>query len=120
MPVIDVLFYREGEEMPAFDWLVQQSTEMQLEGFSLLASLAEQGYAARRPLVENLGRGLYELRGRVGRVQLRFIFFFFGRTAVVLTNGFTKEGKIPAIQIRRAQLRKERFEDAADEHHACV
>lgn len=118
MPAIQLLFFRDGDDVPAFDWLMEQSAHAQNRCVAALAELQSLGHEARRPLVENLGCGIYELRIRVGRVNCRFLYFFFARTAVVLTSGFSKEREIPASEIRQALLRKQRFEADPERHHA--
>lgn len=120
MPAVDLLFYRSGHEVPALDWLLEQSADAQKRCGAALLLLARQGHEARRPLAENLGGGLYEMRAHVGRVQYRFLYFFHGQTAVVLTLGFTKEGKIPPMEIKRAQAMREVFEKDPANHHAGV
>ena len=110
MVAASLLFYREGSAVPVLDWLDEQSIEAQNRCLVAFERLATEGHAARRPLVENLGRGIYELRVRVGRVNYRILYFFHGRTAVLLTNGFTKEAEIPRGEIELALARKEKFE----------
>lgn len=118
MPAVNLLFFRSGLEVPALDWLVQQSPEAQTRCGAALLLLARQGHEARRPHVDNLGGGIYELRTHVGRVQYRLLYFFHGQTAVVLTSGFTKEGKIPPAEIKRAQAMWEEFAADPANHHA--
>jgi phage-related protein len=92
---VTILFYREGEVVPVLDWLTADpNATAQVRCLAAIDRLARQGHDARRPLVENLGRGIYELRVRVGRQNYGMLFFFFGRTAVVLTGGFTKEPEV--------------------------
>lgn len=118
MPAVNVLFYRAAAEVPTLDWILEQSQAAQVRCLAAIDLLAEQGHEARRPLAENLGEGLYELRVHVGRVQYRFLYFFFGQTAVVLTHGFTKERKIPKGELKRAQALRAEFEQDPANHHA--
>jgi phage-related protein len=120
MPAVDLLFFRSGNEIPALEWLEEQSRDAQERCGAAMLALARQGHAARRPLVDNLGDGLYELRAHVGRVQYRLLYFFHGQTAVVLTRGFTKEGKIPPMEVKRAQALRAEFEADPANHHAGV
>jgi phage-related protein len=118
MPAINVLFFRSGSEVPTLDWLLSQSQDAQERCAAAIALLGQQGHEARRPLAENLGEGLYELRAHVGRVQYRFLYFFDGQTAVVLTHGFTKERKIPTAEVKRAQAMRNAYEADPANHHA--
>lgn len=74
-----------------------------------LRLLNEFGHNLRRPQCENLGDGIYELRAKDGRVQLRLLYFFHGRSAVVLSHGLTKEDTIPEIELERARRNRRRF-----------
>jgi phage-related protein len=118
MPAVTVLFYREADEVPALDWLLEQSPGAQQRCIVGIEQLSELGHEARRPLVENLGRGIYELRVRVGRVNYRFLYSFYGRNAVVFSHGLTKERQIPPEEITLALRRKERFEQDPAHHSA--
>ena len=117
MPETAVLIYREADgTAPLLEWLGEQEREPREKCVAALALLGEWGHELRRPHVENLGGGLYELRVKVGRANFRMLYFFHGRSAVVVTHGFTKERKIPPEEITRAEERRRRFE-AVPEHH---
>jgi phage-related protein len=117
MPAVTVLFYREGNEVPVLDWLDEQSEAAQAQVTDRIERLEDQGHSLRRPHAENIGQGLYELRARVGREQYRILYFFYGRTAVVLAHGLTKEDVLPPADIQRALTRKERFERDPANHY---
>lgn len=109
MPHATVLLYRENEEVPILEWLEQLSGAPRERVRRQLQRLADQGHDARRPLVENLGVGIYELRTRVGKVNYRILFSFYGGNSVLLTCGFTKEREIPSLELIRARRRLETF-----------
>ena len=56
--------------------------------------LAEMGHELRRPEVDLLRDGIYELRARLGTVDRRILYFFRGRDVAVLANAITKENEI--------------------------
>ena len=121
MPAVKVLFFREDDEVPVLDWLLSDpNEEAQDRCVTRIEMLSDAGHAARRPLVENLGRGIYELRARVGRQNYRILFFFFERAAVVLTSGFTKEREVSRGEIDLALERKAAFEESPETHYADV
>lgn len=64
--------------------------------------LAKYGNQLRRPNVENLGDGIYELRIPVKRRQIRLLYFFFYQDAIVISHGLIKEDKIPLSEINKA------------------
>ena len=67
------------------------------------------------PLVRNI-TNIYELRVRYQRVNYRMLYFFQGRTAVVISHGLVKERVVPPKEIERAIERKEKFERNPDKH----
>lgn len=111
MPRVSILAYRTSrDEIPAIDWLERQERATRNKALAALERLRELGHEARRPLAENLGEGIYELRVRLGRVNYRILFSFFDRNAVVLTHGLTKEDAIPPTDLAIAKRRKADYE----------
>jgi phage-related protein len=118
-PEVKILFYRDGLEVPAWEFIDAQSDEVRA-GFELdLQLLREQGYQLGRPHAAPLGSGLHELRVREGRVHYRVLFFWEGGAAV-MTHGFTKEGAVPDRETRRAQRMRREFVADPGEHTAEV
>jgi phage-related protein len=76
----------------------------------MLLRLAEHGHELRRPHCDYLGDGVFELRARLGRVNYRILYFFFGQNVVGLAAGLTKEEEVPDQDIQRAVQRRRRLE----------
>ena len=114
MPRIDVVFYQEEEEdVPVLDWLKELRRTDQRAYESCVAAigrLAEFGHELRRPLADILRDGIYELRIRKGRVNIRILYFFHGRNLAILGHALTKEDRVPKADIERAIRRKKSFE----------
>jgi phage-related protein len=113
MPRIDIVFYQEEEDVPVLDWLKQLRRTDQRAYESCVAAigrLAEFGHELRRPLADILRDGIYELRIRKGRVNIRILYFFHGRNLAILGHALTKEDKVPKADIERAVRRKKSFE----------
>ena len=114
MPRIDVVFYQEEEEdVPVLEWLKELRRTDQRAYESCVAAigrLAEFGHELRRPLADILRDGIYELRIRKGRVNIRILYFFHGRNLAILGHALTKEDKVPKADIERAIRRKKSFE----------
>jgi phage-related protein len=109
--VVETIFYQEEDgTCPVLAFLDDEPLPVRQQAFARIELLQAQGHRARRPLVENLGQGLYELRWHRGRVQYRILYFFHGQEAVVLAHAITKEDKIPAADRNRALRRKALFE----------
>ena len=118
MPPVAVLVYQEDDaSAPLRDWLAGLPAESRDRCLARIDLLAERGHELRRPHAEYLaGTDLYELRVKVRNVQLRLLYFFDGRSAVVLSHGFAKEGKIPPAEIRLAMRHMENFRADPDRH----
>jgi phage-related protein len=108
--VVEAIYYQEEEgACPVLEFLKDESAEVRRVAYQRLEQLKLRGHTARRPLVEYLGDGLYELRWHTGRVQYRILYFFHGQKAVVLAHALTKEDKIPVADRNRALRRKSLF-----------
>lgn len=69
-----------------------------------LRYLEELGHLVRRPAVDYLGNGLYELRVAADGHQHRMLHFFHGKTLIVVTSAFLKnEDVVPSAQLARAR-----------------
>lgn len=68
------------------------------------------------PEADYLRDKIYELRTKHGRVNLRMLYFFHGKQAVVVSHGLTKEDEVPPREIDLAVERKARFEKAPEKH----
>jgi phage-related protein len=65
------------------------------------------GHTARRPQVEYLGGGIYELRVAIEHHQHRLLYFFRGRSIIVVTSGLlTNVGQVPQQEIGQARERR--------------
>jgi phage-related protein len=115
-----VLFYCEVDgTAPVLEWLDDLSPTRPprvnkcVEAISRLATF---GHKLRRPTADLLQDGVYELRARVGSVNLRVQYFFHGRDVAVLTHALTKERAIPPADLARAFERKRLFELDPEKH----
>jgi phage-related protein len=117
MPPVEVILYQEGDAVPLMDWLAGLVPDARDRCLARLALLEEYGHDLRRPHAEYLeGTDLYELRVKFHRVNYRMLYFFHGRTAAVVSHGFSKEDKIPPGEIRLATARMEKFQAHPTRH----
>lgn len=117
MPETEVLIYAEEDgSAPLVEWLDRLETEARIRCVARLDLLHQKGHELRRPHAENLGNGLYELRVKVFRVNLRMLYFFHDRTVIVVTHGFAKERAIPPGEIELARVRMAKFEADPERH----
>jgi phage-related protein len=72
-------------------------------------SLAAFGHELRRPVAAHLGREIYELRVRSGRVNVRILYFFRNRDEAVVVHALTKEDRIAEADLDRALRRRDTF-----------
>lgn len=118
MPATKVILFKEQDgTVPLRDWLDVLDERPRLRCLALLSRLEQFGHELRRPLAENLGEGIYELRGKVDNVNYRILYFFHGRRAVVVSHGFTKQkAKVPKTEFHAARRRKVEFEANPKRH----
>ncbi|MBI4585915.1 MAG: type II toxin-antitoxin system RelE/ParE family toxin [Planctomycetes bacterium] len=115
--VVEAIFYQEEDgTCPVLEFLKNEPQRVRQQARERIILLKERGHTARRPLVEYLGEGLYELRWHTQRVQYRILYFFHGQKAVVLSHALTKEDKIPLADRNRALRRKSFFEANPAKH----
>jgi phage-related protein len=112
MPKSKLVFYQEEGVAPANDWLNELRAKNE-RAFAKchvrLKRLAELGHELRRPEADYLRDDIYELRSRMGMVNYRLLYFFHGRGMVVVSNGCTKEDKVPNAEINLAIARRKAF-----------
>jgi hypothetical protein len=74
-----------------------------------LKRLEELGHELRRPEADLLRDGVYELRIGLQGINYRILYFFHEHTAAVVSQGLTKERRVPPRDIDEAVKRKELF-----------
>src|SRR4051812_3026286 len=112
MPETRAVFYRDDDgKTPLLEWFGKlQPREAVARCVALIGLLKEKGHELRRPHADILKAGIHELRAKQGRVQLRVLYFFDKKTAV-LTHGFVKTGKkVPPEEIARACGFRKRYD----------
>jgi phage-related protein len=88
---------------PALEYIRAQVKAHRAKIGRALRYLEEVGHLARRPQVDYLGDSLYELRVAVDQHQHRLLYFFHGRSIIVITTGILKnQGRVPRSEIDRA------------------
>ena len=91
MPRIKVVIYREEDgDSPLLEWLDTLPAKAQDKFRVRIERLKELGHELRRPEADFLRDGVYELRARIGSVNYRILYFFYGKMCVVLSHGLTK------------------------------
>ncbi len=118
MPRTELVFFQEADgSVPLLEWLDGLEDKSKKKCFVRLERLVEMGHEIRRPEAEYLREGIYELRTKNHGVHYRMLYFFHGRTAVVVTQGFTKQqAAVPAGEIGLAVRRKQIFETHPARH----
>jgi phage-related protein len=110
VPAVEVVYYREGDKVPMAEWLAQLPPDACDVCIAHVRWLKHKGNEMRRPLVDFLTHGIYELRAKRRGVNYRMLHFFHGSQAVVVSHGFVKQrSRVPESEIRRALDRMARF-----------
>lgn len=107
----EIIFYRkESGRSPVEDFILRCNEQEKVEIVAHLDVLSQLGFKARRPLVDYLEDGIYELRIRVVKKQIRVLYFFFHQDKIVITNAFVKKStKIYVKEIEKAKRFREDF-----------
>ena len=118
MPRVRVLFFREGDAtVPVLGWLDSLPSRAQDKCVVRIERLAELGHELRRPEAAYLRDGIYELRAKHARVNYRLLYYFHGKNAAVITNGFAKQrARVPGREIDTAVVCKQAFEADPERH----
>jgi phage-related protein len=111
MPGVQVIFFQEAErKTPALiEWLDGLPQKARLKCLVRLKRLEDFGHELRRPEADYLRDQIYELRASYQGVHYRMLYFFHGRSVVVVTHGVVKERETPAREIKKAIRAKEAF-----------
>ncbi len=109
MPETNVVLFAEADgTCPLINWLDGLPTKVQDKCIVRVERLAEMGHELRRPEVDYLRDGIYELRASHQGMHYRILYFFHGRTAVI-SHGMIKKKEVPSREIVRAIERKTRY-----------
>src|SRR5208283_3073153 len=102
--------------VPLLQWLDGTDKKVRAKCIVCIERLQQEGHALRRPECDYLRDGIYELRARFGNIQYRMLYFFHGNMAAVVSHGLVKEKAVPPIEIERAILRRQRFQQNPQLH----
>jgi putative component of toxin-antitoxin plasmid stabilization module len=106
MPRTEIQVFRKADGTSPFSqWFDDLETSEPKAYANCLARillLAECGHQLRRPQVEFLERGIYEIRAKKGRVNYRILYGFHGSHVAVLACGCTKEKTVDPNDIEYA------------------
>ncbi len=95
-----------GKE-PVASFIDGLNVKMAAKLVGLLQLLGEKGTELRLPYSEHIRNGIFELRCKQGTDIVRAMYFFYVGKRIVVTNGFVKKTqKIPAKELRLAELRR--------------
>ena len=113
----ELVYYQEEDGVvPIIDWFNDLPVKVIQKCQAKLGRLEELGHQLRRPEADYLRDEIYELRASYQGVHYRMLYFFHGRSAVVVSHGLMKEKAVPPKEINLALKRKNRFEAKPDRH----
>ncbi len=117
MPNVTIQMFRdENGDVPFLEWFESLPTKAQAKCLVRLDRLEEMGNELRRPEADYLRDAIYELRIKSQRLNYRILYFFHGRSAVVLSHGLQKEKAVPPREIELALHRKLLFASDPDKY----
>jgi len=94
MPDWEIYYYkdRKGNE-PVKEFIEKHRLKDQVKIFDWILRLEELGPKAVRPLVEYLGKDIYELRVKLSDTESRILYFFKFQNCMVLADAWDKKNK---------------------------
>ena len=106
-----IIFYRNDAGHCPFEKFIDRLPEEDArEVVASIAALRELGNKARRPLVDYLENGVYELRARRIKKQFRVLYSFVGKNKILILTGLIKKSKaVPAKEIRKAKTMRMKY-----------
>lgn len=110
-----VRFFRNanGKE-PAREWLQEFSTEdKKVIGADI--KVVQWKWPIGKPLVDNLGKGLWEIRTKLGERIVRVFFFVLNEEIVILHGIVKKTQKTPQQDLKLARKRQALCEKLTDD-----
>jgi phage-related protein len=117
MPPTKVVFYLDDDgTVPLLEWLDELPKKARAKCIARIERLGRLGHELRRPEADLLRDAIYELRVGLQGINYRMLYFFHGRTAVVVSHGLVKERVVPPKEIDLAVRRKTSFENAPEQH----
>jgi phage-related protein len=107
-PLKVVFFKTETGNEPVREWLKELSKEdCKVIGTDILT--VQYAWPAGKPLVDNLGDGLWEVRSRLSNRSARTLFVVVDEE-IVLLHGFIKEQqRTPQDELELAKKRKKQY-----------
>jgi len=121
VPPVTVLLFRDlSGSVCVLEWLDGLPPKVRARCWAKLERLAEMGFDLRRPEADLLRDGIHELRASFAGTHYRMLYFFLGRSAVVVSHGLVKGRVVPPREIDLAILRKALVEHDPVRHTAEV
>jgi len=92
MPDWEIYYYKniKGEE-PVREFIDKHRLKDQVKIFDWISRLEELGPNAVRPLVEYLGKDIYELRIKLSDTESRILYFFKFQNCMILADAWDKK-----------------------------
>jgi phage-related protein len=122
MPATEVRAFRDEDgTVPIQEWLNElerREPKAYAKCLARILELEENGNDMRRPHADYLRDGIRELRATLGKDQYRLLYFFFGKHAVAVSHGTTKEKQVPAQDIKLAISRRALVMQSPDRYTA--
>jgi len=113
-----VFFKEDSGAVPLLEWLDSLPEKALAKCLNRLERLRECGHMLRRPEVDYLRDGIYELRVKYLNLNYRMLYFFHGQALAVVSHGLVKEDVVPPKEIDRAIVRMKKFVANPGKHSA--
>ena len=107
-PLRVVFFKTDTDHEPVRDWLKDLSKEnCKVVGADILT--VQYAWPVGKPLVDNLGDGIWEVRSRLDNRIARTLFALVNQEIVLLHGFIKKQQKTPSDELALARKRKKQY-----------
>ncbi len=107
-PLSAVFFKTEAGNEPVREWLKKLPREdCKTIGADILT--VQYAWPVGKPLVDNIGEGIWEIRSRVNNRIARTLFIVVDEEIVLLHGFLKKQQKIPIDELNLAKKRKRQY-----------
>ena len=107
-PLRVIFFKMDTDNEPVRDWLKSLSKEdCKVIGTDILS--VQYAWPVGKPLVDNLGDGVWEVRSRLENRIARTLFAVVNQEIVLLHGFIKKQQKTPQLELELAKKRKKQY-----------
>lgn len=102
--MFEIRFYQDHKGVqPGLEFINRLRLKEKVKVYHVVGLLEKNGFYLKRPHVDYVTEGIYELRVRFSDSHVRIFYFFYERNTIILLNVFKKKtNRLPTEEINKA------------------